>query len=114
MEQFKYAIIDEQGYIAVLLAEYEEAAVGEQVALPEDYNEDFRELYAYVDGEWTNSADKVRERRDTLLAECDWIVIKHTETGTNIPADWEIYRQALRDIPEQGGFPNSVTWPTKP
>jgi hypothetical protein len=24
------------------------------------------------------------------------------------------YRQALRDVPQQGGFPNTITWPTEP
>ena len=56
----------------------------------------------------------VRSRRDALLAECDWVVIVHTEKGTNIPMGWEVYRQALRDITAQEGFPYSVTWPTPP
>jgi len=56
----------------------------------------------------------VRSQRDSLLAECDWIVIMHTEHGTNIPAEWSTYRQALRDITAQEGFPHNVTWPTKP
>jgi len=48
------------------------------------------------------------------LAETDWIVIMHTEKGTNIPAAWEIYRQSLRDITSQPGFPHTINWPTKP
>lgn len=56
----------------------------------------------------------VRSRRDALLAECDWVVIVNTEKGTNIPMGWEVYRQALRDITAQEGFPYSVTWPTPP
>jgi len=27
---------------------------------------------------------------------------------------WTTYRTALRNVPAQGGFPNSITWPTKP
>jgi len=56
----------------------------------------------------------IRSRRDGLLQETDWIVIKSYERGQNIPAEWELYRQALRDITEQAGFPYEVTWPTKP
>jgi len=55
----------------------------------------------------------VRAHRDRLLSETDWIVIMHTERGTNIPMEWEVYRQALRDITAQEGFPYSVTWPAK-
>ena len=56
----------------------------------------------------------VRAERDRLLQETDWIVIMHTERGTSIPATWEVYRQALRDITGQAGFPYSVDWPIKP
>ena len=56
----------------------------------------------------------IRKNRDILLQQTDWVVIVHTEKGTNIPAEWELYRQALRDITEQTGFPYEVTWPTKP
>ena len=32
----------------------------------------------------------------------------------HVPDDWRTYRQALRDIPAQSGFPTNVTWPVKP
>lgn len=56
----------------------------------------------------------IRSRRDGLLQQTDWIVIKSYERGENIPAQWELYRQALRDITAQSGFPYSVKWPIKP
>ena len=63
------------------------------------------------------TADKsanVREQRDQLLKSTDWVVIKHLERNENIPGVWEVYRQALRDVPEQDGFPWAVTWPVAP
>lgn len=60
------------------------------------------------------AAKSVRTERAQRLAETDWVVIFHTEKGTNIPLEWEAYRQALRDITAQDGFPHSVVWPTKP
>jgi hypothetical protein len=60
------------------------------------------------------AAASVRKERNNLLAASDWVVIMHTEKGTNIPASWEIYRQALRDVTSQAGFPNNVTYPAKP
>ena len=56
----------------------------------------------------------IRSKRDGLLKETDWIVIKAYERNANIPAEWEMYRQALRDITAQEGFPYSVIWPVKP
>jgi len=60
------------------------------------------------------AAKAVRAQRDRLIAETDWLVIKNLELNQNIPGVWEVYRQALRDIPQQAGFPHNVTWPVKP
>ncbi len=62
------------------------------------------------------TATSVRNTRNKLLADTDWIVIMHTEKGTNIPATVEIYRQALRDITDHANFPHLAEddWPTKP
>ena len=63
---------------------------------------------------------QVRAHRDALLAESDWVVTKAIEQnaqdglGVQIPVVWLDYRQALRDIPQQPGFPGNVTWPTAP
>lgn len=56
----------------------------------------------------------IRAERDLLLQESDWVVVKSSEKGLDIPVEWQTYRQALRDITDQTGFPYSVVWPTKP
>jgi len=52
----------------------------------------------------------VRDKRNRLLAETDWWAVSD-RTMTTAQTQ---YRDALRDIPAQSGFPFSVTWPTKP
>ena len=59
-------------------------------------------------------AKSVRQSRDDRLKETDWIVIKNLESNANIPGVWEVYRQALRDVPNQSGFPWTITWPVEP
>ena len=59
-------------------------------------------------------AKSVRQSRDDKLKETDWIVIKNLELNANIPGAWEVYRQALRDVPTQAGFPWTITWPVEP
>ena len=59
-------------------------------------------------------AKEVRSERTERLATSDWMAIRASEGGTAVPSDWATYRQALRDVPEQGGFPNTITWPTEP
>ena len=56
----------------------------------------------------------VQKNRDTLLDASDWIVVKSLEAGVAVPSNWVTYRQALRDVPAQEGYPNTITWPNKP
>lgn len=61
----------------------------------------------------------VRNLRDELLAASDWVITKAVEQsqdglGIQIPVVWLEYRQALRDVPQQAGFPHDVIWPTMP
>lgn len=50
--------------------------------------------------------------RNELLNECDWTQL----SDVNLPnkQSWIIYRQALRDITKQSGYPENIIWPTKP
>tara|TARA_R110000868_G_scaffold89889_2_gene249905 strand:+ start:731 stop:1192 length:462 start_codon:yes stop_codon:yes gene_type:complete len=63
-----------------------------------------------------NSAaeSQVIATRDMLLDESDWIVVRAVDQGTPIPTDWQTYRQALRDITNQSGYPTNVVWPVAP
>jgi len=56
-------------------------------------------------------ASQIRQERNTLLADCDWTQV--SDAPVNQVA-WQTYRQALRDVTSQEGFPYDVTWPTKP
>ena len=53
----------------------------------------------------------IREKRNRLLAETDWMVLSDT---TEISDDWKNYRQALRDLPANTSNPENPPWPTKP
>lgn len=56
----------------------------------------------------------VRQQRDYLLQTSDWVVIKSMEVDVLEIQSWKTYRQALRDVPQQSGFPWNVVWPTQP
>ena len=62
-------------------------------------------------GKEERAAARVRLDRDSLLAQSDWKQV------ADAPVDktaWATYRQSLRDVPSQSGFPNEVTWPVEP
>ena len=57
---------------------------------------------------------EARARRDTLLSSCDWTILSDAPLTTAKKNAWKAYRQALRDIPSQPGFPNDIQWPSIP
>ena len=59
-------------------------------------------------------ATSARQKRDRLIATTDYLVTQDYPIEPDRLAKVKIYRQALRDIPEQSGFPRSITWPEKP
>jgi len=56
-------------------------------------------------------AASVRAARNSKLADCDWTQL--ADSSADKPA-WATYRQSLRDVTAQAGFPWNVTWPVEP
>jgi len=71
-------------------------------------------ITAASDAEVTNRlnylASNIRETRNMLLSKTDWTAL----TDNTMTPEMAIYRQALRDITKQSGFPTSVLWPEVP
>jgi hypothetical protein len=65
---------------------------------------------AYQAGLDAEAAKAARSQRDSLLAATDWTAL----SDVTMSAEMATYRQALRDITAQEGFPHSVNWPVKP
>lgn len=91
----------------------ENTQVHTDVTAPDDFTL-FK--YNYVDNAfvisnaYTRLSEIKRAERNALLAETDWWAVAD-RTMTQAETD---YRQALRDVPQQDGFPVDITWPTKP
>ena len=56
-------------------------------------------------------AGNIRAKRDRLLKESDWTQLPDAPVDSTV---WAVYRQDLRDIPQQVGFPADVSWPAEP
>jgi len=61
--------------------------------------------------ERTAMARNARAGRDRLLAACDWTQLPDAQCDSSA---WAAYRQALRDLTDQPGFPENINWPTPP
>jgi len=60
------------------------------------------------------AASEVRAERDRRLAACDYRALPDYRQPDDEREAWTAYRQALRDVPEQVGFPYDVRWPEPP
>ena len=98
-------------------------------AQPSRYQVAFRDGVEQIDGKWfikwsvadmeqeakdaldAQQAASQRAYRNTLLSDSDWTQV------LDAPVDqtaWAAYRQALRDVTAQAGFPWDIEWPAKP
>ena len=98
-------------------------------ATPTRYQIAYRDGVEQMDGKWytkysvadldaegiaakdAEQAKSVREQRNQKLKDSDWTQVADAPVDQ---AAWATYRQALRDIPAQAGFPWDVQWPTQP
>lgn len=69
------------------------------------------ELDAEAQAKDMKAAASVRAERNRKLADSDWTQLADSTVDKDA---WAAYRQALRDVPAQAGFPNEVTWPELP
>jgi hypothetical protein len=56
-------------------------------------------------------SDSIRNIRNAKLKESDWTQLLNSPVDVDA---WSTYRQALRDVPQQEGFPWNITWPEEP
>lgn len=98
-------------------------------AQPTRYQVAFRDGVEEINGQWftkfsvadmdadaiasldASQADSVRAERNRKLTASDWTQVEDAPVDK---AAWAAYRQGLRDVPSQAGFPWDVTWPVEP
>jgi hypothetical protein len=82
---------------------------------PSPYSE-----FNYTNKQWelnpTLAIRDVKSKRQKLLEASDWTdtLSAKNRLGDNLYNQWQTYRQALRDITTQPGYPTNVVWPTQP
>jgi len=98
-------------------------------AQPTRYQTAFRDGVQEIDGQWytkysvadldadaitakdAEQAKSVRQQRDDKLKATDWTQVSDAPVDKTV---WATYRQALRDLTKEQGFPWEITWPTEP
>ncbi len=98
-------------------------------ASPTRYQTSFRDGVEEVNGKWftkysvaemddeakaaldAKQANSVRDDRNKRLSSSDWTQVNDAPVDKEA---WAAYRQALRDVPSQEGFPWEINWPVEP
>jgi len=98
---------------------------GPQKQGPPPYSQTYRDGVEKINGRWYTKysirqqdkepidkqyAENIRNRRNNLIKESDWRAV----SDRKLEPEWKEYRQALRDISKQEGFPHDVKWPVDP
>ena len=112
-----------EGYGLFLVTEGDKPSYDERTesislsAVPQEVNNEWKLVWSVVQKTTTEIQDydtdleaKVRNERNAKLSASDWWGI----SDRTMTAAQATYRQALRDITEQDGFPNLIEWPVEP
>lgn len=96
-------------------AKYAEAAAwcNANNAMIEDKGE-YYEVVAVPAPTTEELAVQARSQRDALIAATDYLMATDYPLTDEKRQELTVYRQALRDVPEQSGFPTEIVWPGKP
>lgn len=118
MKIIKYQICTEVNYGTEAEPDIRQIFTNKTVSPWSEASEELAKREAY-NGEVTvedipMTEDEARAQRDKLLADTDWTQVLDAPIDAETREAYRTYRQALRDIPEQDGFPETITWPELP
>lgn len=118
MTTYKYSIHTGEIIETVAVADW----IGETAIVPPAYNNQIAGCF-FKNGAWVVVASapdvvklsaEARAMRNSLIAQSDWTVLADAQLTAAQKTAWAAYRQALRDVTAQAGFPVGVVWPVKP
>ena len=117
MKKINYAIEVKSSY-ALNGEVIENTSISQVADVWSPEREEYIKGIAY-NGEYTiedvpETADEARTKRGKLLEETDWTQVLDAPIDAATREAYRAYRQALRDLPQQEGFPDTITWPELP
>lgn len=76
--------------------------------------DEYEEIKRFIPYEGDKLKEMIRKKRDALLEQTDWTQVLDAPIDTSTRNAYRKYRQMLRDLPAQDGFPDEITWPELP
>lgn len=128
MNTNKYAYIDAQGYVQFVMTTATPGEIDGLTYQPIDFDlgdaPTEHSRFNFASRSWVDprsqqevidaKKSEALARRVKLLVASDWTQIPNGPLTTEQQQAWATYRQALRDITQQEGYPLNIVWPTAP
>lgn len=120
---FTEPFVAPEGYVLVLDTPRPEVDYTKNVNLgtPQDIEGQWQSVWIITDAtpdqiafRTEQKALTVRGERNYRLAACDWTQLNDSPLDSHAKLLWAEYREELRAVPQQSGFPWNVTWPVAP
>lgn len=120
---FTIPFVPPEGYVTVVSSEYPQVDHTKDVVedTPQNIDGTWTQVWSVVDAtpeeiaQRTDAqANAVRGQRNSLLAACDWTQLADSPLDPEAKSAWAFYRENLRMVPQQPGFPWNVVWPPEP
>lgn len=116
------AQLDDDGYVVALVSATEATATFDAAVLnerPSVYHKYHLERQVWEDPRSVETINNIAKaeavaKRGSLLLASDWTQLPNGPLPQAKQEEWAIYRQALRDITGQSGFPLTIQWPSQP
>jgi hypothetical protein len=111
---------DSDTNLDILNTYYKDGLIKKLPIKPSNYHiwnleiEQWQEPENYQQLLFDEAASKVKQERQRLLTTTDWTDTVSASTRLENYNEWQFYRQQLRDITTQEGYPFNVIWPTQP
>ena len=101
------------------LVEYSPSVKAKKAERKPFYFEWSNEVFDWVDTrtdeeKYNLASGSAQITRNDLLYQSDWTQIANNPLTPELQQQWAAYRQQLRDITEQSGYPFNIVWPTPP
>jgi hypothetical protein len=120
---FSIPLVPPEGYVGVVGAPFPTIDYTKNVVegTPELIQDTWTQVWVVSDAtpeqiaqRTDQKGNEVRAERNGKLAKCDWTQLYDSPLNPDEKLAWGLYREALRMVPQQTGFPWTVNWPPEP
>ena len=114
VDELRVRFLGKKGELTGILKQMGKLSAEERPVVGALANQVREDIDSQIRARMKELADAARQDRDMRLTATDWTQVLDAPIDAATRAAYRAYRQALRDVPEQDGFPGDIDWPEEP